>query len=76
MKKNRIEKGFRDYRRKVMPINAGPRQVVETRRAFFAGIAWFAGYVSDLDDDEQKTVVNELGLELKSFSDSVEGGKA
>jgi hypothetical protein len=34
---NSFEKQWNDYYKLVVPVNAGPTQLIETRRAFYAG---------------------------------------
>lgn len=55
-----IEAGWRAYQIVVLPKDAGPVQIDETRKAFFAGAQHlFASIMSVLDPDEEPTA-NDL----------------
>lgn len=40
MAKGRIETGWETYRQKVVPANASAIQVIETKKAFYAGASY------------------------------------
>jgi hypothetical protein len=68
-----------DYRKMVVPTDAGPHQIEETRRAFYAGAACVMGFFSemtdsDLDPIEGTAAVESLHLQLETFLESIPGG--
>lgn len=42
------EQSWQDYRRRTMPIDAGPVQLAETKRAFMAGMMALDGIIIDI----------------------------
>jgi len=77
-----IERAWLEYRTGVIPADARANQVIESRRAFYAG-AWtlfqmqLAGYRLDsepTDDDVQMRHV--IDAEIRAFNEAVKVGAA
>jgi hypothetical protein len=68
-----IRGGFRAYRGDVIPDEANDMQVLECKRAFYAG-AWlmFSRMMSitDLTEEEADAKITQLCNEVQSFADS------
>jgi hypothetical protein len=69
------------YEREVVPAFAPPTQLIETRRAFYAGFAAALGIVYELGDDgvtEEQAVaaLSALAKECERFTDDVREGRA
>jgi len=65
---------FDDYRKKVMPSQAGPVQISETRRAFFAGAATVLAELlamADAPDDAGVERIGTLHDECEAFARTV-----
>lgn len=79
---NRIGQLWLGYREQVLPKNAGSVQLMETRRAFYAGAhALFTELMVMFDPNSEPTSedVRRLSLvetELKRFNDRVKQGLA
>lgn len=76
-----IHKAWQKYRAKVMPAGAGPIQVEETRRSFYAGAWAVFGCFMDLDatDDNEATPadlvqLDRLKAELEEYAASMREG--
>jgi hypothetical protein len=77
-----IETEWNNYRNAVIPKDAPPVQVVESRRAFFAG-AWalYALQMNHLDEDREPTEADlkfmaSLDAEMRQFGERVKKGWA
>jgi len=74
----RIEPEWLSYRAKVVPAGAGPEQVEECRRAFYAGaVSLFKTVMTMLDPDAEPTEQDiekmaDLQKELMEFGLSIE----
>jgi hypothetical protein len=80
---DRIGAAWREYRTKVMPLDAPAIQALECRRAFYAGAQAFftvmlaAASASGLEPTEgDLRLVDDLAAELKAFAASVKEGRA
>ena len=51
-----IQEGFQSYRAEVMPAEAGENQVIETRRAFYAGAHVVLNMLVDVDSDKERAL--------------------
>jgi hypothetical protein len=80
----RVQEKFSSYLAKVIPVDADEEQVIEYRRAFFAGASTlfriFMDEIADTDSgvsqSDKMTVLNEIAEELKVFSNDVRNGRA
>lgn len=72
-----VAESWESYRHEVLPANAGPAQIAETRRAFYAGsyitLMNIATHVGDPNADEEEGVENleRLKAECEAFAASV-----
>ncbi len=71
---------WKDYREKVMPAQCPARQVIETRRAFYAGAGLLLAFVTGpvfcaVDDDFGCIKLTELRDEIQDFVDGVGAGR-
>ena len=72
-----IEAGFIGYRKFVMEADAGPFQVLETRRAFFAGAQHLFGSIMGILDpgseptDADLARMDNIDRELRRFADEI-----
>jgi hypothetical protein len=57
-----ILEGWNGYRRDVLPPTAGPVQLDETRRAFYAGVGWLYGSIMRLLEPGQDATANDVQL--------------
>jgi hypothetical protein len=70
------------YARLIVPANAGPVQIQETRRAFYAGAQCiFHHLVNAIGPEQEPTeadieMMNALAAELDAFALAVRDGKA
>ena len=66
-----LEEGWNEYRQKVVPPKAGPVQVKETKRAFYAGAAamFYTLILNATDKNSNKDldVVEALHQELEAW---------
>jgi hypothetical protein len=82
MKMKRIADLWQSYLDDVMPKTAGPVQIQETRRAFYAGAgAVLANIVSNLTEgpeaeDEDLANMDAIAEELEAFKNDIRAGKA
>lgn len=70
---------WQEYYKMVVPKNANPIQVQETRRAFYAGMysmLQMSRALTVLDDDDAVEELGNLNEELEQFSVDVANGKA
>lgn len=73
---------WRDFERRILPQGAGPIQLLETRRAFYAGAQTMFNLITDgLDADSGPTdldvaYVESLFQEMQQFARDIQGGKA
>lgn len=65
-----------DSYRRVIPADAPRVQLVETRRAFYAGAQAFMSACAAAPDNGEDRVINGLCAELRQFVDDVTNGKA
>lgn len=71
-----IEAGWLSYRYKVIPRGAGPVQIEESRRCFFAGAQHLFGSIATFLDGGDEPTENDLrrmdqiDAELRAFIDS------
>jgi hypothetical protein len=75
-----VKKAWESYAAQVLPKEAPAVQVIECRRAFYAG-AYSLGVtmtqeVSELPDREAMAAITALRLECSEFLDAVVEGKA
>jgi hypothetical protein len=74
----RIRDAWESFESVVIPVEAGPTQRTEMRKAFYAGAATFYGELfgnlSDGEDTEEADLelINELRDELVEFGESAE----
>jgi hypothetical protein len=77
-----IETQWNEFRRKVLPKEAGDVQLTEMRRAFFAGAwAYYSLVMSILDVGEEATardldIMAALDAEMREFAERVKKGWA
>jgi hypothetical protein len=77
-----IETQWHEFRRRVMPKDAGDVQLIEMRRAFFAGAwAYYALVMNVLDVGEEATardleIMAALDAEMREFAERVKRGEA
>ena len=70
------------YARGILPRTAGPTQIIETRRAFYAGCfamqtAYVVGVGDDsVSEDEGEAYMISLHAELTRFFEDVKRGRA
>lgn len=82
MKRSTMLEAWTGYRRKVIPISAGPAQVTETRRAFYAGAQALMGEImAGLDPGPDATASDleflaDISRELEVFGRDVLEGRA
>ncbi|WP_422930099.1 hypothetical protein [Singulisphaera sp. PoT] len=72
---------WESYRRQVIPADAPMIQLVEMRRAFYAGSAAAFGILcqisrGDLSEAEEGARLDSLGCELEAFGQALKDGKA
>lgn len=77
---NTLKEAWEDYRRKVVPKTAGENQVIETRRAFYAGAAaMFSLFALTREQSVNKAAaaafLEGLRQECLAFSDDVGKGR-
>lgn len=74
-----IDAAWRTYLRDVMPVTAGPTQVIETRRAFFAGAVSMMEFLSredrgeELTDAEVEARAKAIEREIREYARSLRG---
>jgi len=78
---HRIREQWDSYRREVIPKDAHDVQIVESRRAFYAGAAALLRILVDLDPGDEPTEddlrkMDEINEEIDSFKRDVKGGRA
>lgn len=82
MSAGEIAKGWTSYLVMVVPSDAGPEQVRETKRAFYAGAQHFLLTVMKIMDpgeeptDADMARIDAMEVELEAFADDVAGGRA
>jgi len=62
MAKELILEGFRSYQQKVIPRDAGMAQIVETKRAFFAGAHYLLERIAPLMSEGDEPAEADLQL--------------
>lgn len=76
-KKRRIGELWSEYRRQVVAAGAGPLQVEETRRAFYAGAATLFGALMNVLGPESEPTetefqaLDEIALEFREHLDDL-----
>lgn len=71
-----VREMWQDYARAVLPRNASPTQVIETRRAFYGG-AWSlqcrceANTIAGMETADFVAWLEKLEAEQKAFRDSI-----
>ncbi len=75
---NDIEEAWKDYRMKVVPLDAPKLQVVECRRAFYAGVAAIVKMMAMAGGMSPYTarVLGGFRRETERFQAEVESGRA
>lgn len=78
---NSIEGKWQEYRTRVVPKDASETQVMEARRAFYAGAGSLFSIVLDLADKKVSekagvAVVRSIDEEIRLFSIAVLDGRA
>jgi hypothetical protein len=77
-----IETQWGEFRRKVIPKDAGDVQLIEMRRAFYAGAWAYYSLVMNVLDPGTKVTARDLDImaaldaELREFAERVERGQA
>lgn len=75
---NRIEPQFESYRKEVVPREATESQLIETRRAFYAGAAAMFLVINQIagieDEKAGEDAMNEIVKELEQFPAQVQKG--
>lgn len=75
MKSERIAKAWASYRSKALP-HARSADLIECRRAFYAGAQAFFAEISNLPEGTEFAAIEVMRLELIAFEGSVEAGAA
>jgi hypothetical protein len=71
-----------DFLKRVVPTDAGPTQLRETRRAFYAGAqCLFVGILNRLESGEEETpadleLMADIEAEFQDFAEKIRGGNA
>lgn len=78
---NTMQEAWESYKKMVIPPNAHPTQIKETRRAFYAGAAGQCEIFIQLSNGNHSTkvitaIVNGLREEIVGFSEQVIKGEA
>ncbi len=74
---NELNQRWRTYKTGVIPRDAPAIQMIESRRAFFAGAAAIAEIMTRLDGAPgTKQVLEDLNLEIRQFRLEVAGDRA
>lgn len=76
---NDITQKWLDYRIHVVPIDAPSIQVIESKRAYFAGaqaIVAMLTHLGNLPVQQQKNAVSDLEQEINRFRADVAAGRA
>lgn len=82
MTAKRLRDEWANYRERVVPVDAPPVQVQESRRAFYAGAQAFYGLSMEMLTDESEPTDGEVAAyeklieELEFFCSEVEAGRA
>jgi hypothetical protein len=77
-----IETEWQNYRRKVIPVHAAQVQLIESRRAFFAGAwAYYSLVMEHMTPDKEPTDADmkfmaQLDAEMRAFGERVKRGEA
>lgn len=74
-----IAEGWESYQRRVMPLDASPSQIKETRRAIYAGVQIMMAIMHGLGDDaisgdEGVAIMESVADELRTFNAMVGAG--
>lgn len=78
---NLIQVQFESYLKEVTPAGVSANQVIETKRAFFAGaqamMTIFRAIGSDrVSEEDAEKILEDAGRELESFCEAVKAGRA
>lgn len=76
-----VKAGWRTYAEHVLPTEALPVQMQETRRAFYAGARYLLGVLEGIGDnavseDSGVAILESIAAELTRFLNDVEAGRA
>lgn len=82
MSRQRILESWNEFARVVLPSNVGQTQMIETRRAFFAGAIALFDIVTrtpevvgaDHTMDDGMKVFDEIAAEIKLYADRLRSG--
>ena len=82
-RRKRLAKQWQEYRERVIPADAGVGQVVETRRAFYAGAAVLFGIIlgnvspssADVVEESDLEMMDDLDHELTEFLADAKAGR-
>lgn len=71
-----IAKAFQVYRAEVIPLGAGPDQVLDTERTFHAAAFWVVSRIQQFSAGKGKTVdvgeaLVEIGLECLEYAKTI-----
>jgi hypothetical protein len=78
----KIKEQWNSYVRAVLPPSVGPVQMIETRRAFYAGAQAMIQILSEGVSDADEVTPGDMSLaeglqaELEQFGDDVKSGRA
>lgn len=82
MSEQRIKAAWESYRTEVIPKNAGQTQIIECRRAFYAGAGALLGVIlwalepGTEATEEYLKMMEQISAELTTFKNDVRGGRA
>lgn len=75
-----IAQGWATYVERVVPAEASDTQIMETKRAFYAGAhqtLCTMGHVSDtMGEDDAVTAIESMHKEGEAFAEDIKNGKA
>lgn len=80
-RRNLIANGWRSYAEHVLPANAPPVQIQETRRAFYAGAGLLFEALTnavgpdDVSEDAGMEIMRGVDDEIRQFLRGVKGGR-
>jgi hypothetical protein len=66
-----VKTGWHSYLKRVVLPDAGQAQILETKRAFYAGVIWLQSHmvieVAALSDDAAEKRLQQINRELEAF---------
>lgn len=76
-----IEKLWQSYKSNVIAANASDIQLIEMRRAFYAGVTALKSILDsiaeeDIPEDHGVIIIQGIDIELNNFTDLVKNGRA